>query len=99
VIAGELAGLVGDERHLVGLTRQNDAHKFFGGVPFDVQFGGTGLLQRGHIGVAGVAFVRSRMNSDALGSESFAVPGHFYQVRVIRATAVTDEGYFVQVDR
>jgi hypothetical protein len=62
---------------LCGTIREHKCHKFFIGIPFDVELGGYRRGQLRNITVAYVALIRSRVNRNALRSKLLAIESDF----------------------
>ncbi len=97
-IGGELSRLVGHESGLGRMSLLHEAQEIIGGVAFDIEFCGDGILECGHVRAAYMPLVGARMHRDAFGAKLLAVDGESYHIRIVFATRVAQRGHFVDID-
>ena len=77
----------------------NELKKFFGGVSFDVEFGGNVGRQIQNVGVANVSFIGSWVYGNALCSKTLAVQRYLQYIGVVATSGISEGGNFVDIDR
>lgn len=97
-IAGENARGVGHQRHLMGPHLQDQVHELWTGIAFDIELGGELSFQVPHITATDMPFIRSRMNSDPLGSPALDIQCQGHHIGNIAPARIAQCGELVDID-
>ena len=88
---------IGHEGYLCGTYGADEVGEFVNGVAFDVELLGEYGLKVAHILIAYMALVGTRMDGDAMGTETLAVESEFYDIGHIAATGIAYGGDLIDV--
>ena len=97
-IRGDHVFGVGYERDLGRMYFEHEVAETPDGLAFDVEFGGKYGLEGPHVGIADMALVRTGVNRNALGTETFTVDGCFHHVGYVAAACIPQRGDLVDVN-